>query len=154
MTRKKYRLLAVLLQLIAQVMGGVVLFAMAPQAIFADIGSDPLAQLCLRLAVYSNAGMAIFTIFVIANTSKTRWLACPGRSRRRIQLHGRRRQHPYGPGLCRCKRRRACFWPYGHAWGVVCAAIGGDDAAGERGIREIDKQTITIYEFDIPRLPP
>ena len=74
MTRKKYRLLAVLLQLIAQVVGGVVLFAMAPQAIFADIGSDALAQLCLRLAVYSNAGMAIFTIFVIANTSDTRWL--------------------------------------------------------------------------------
>jgi hypothetical protein len=74
MTRKKYRLLAVLLQLIAQVLGGVVLFAIAPQAIFSDIGTDPLAQLCLRLAVYSNAGMAIFTIFVIANTSDTRWL--------------------------------------------------------------------------------
>ncbi|MBI9049424.1 MAG: hypothetical protein JEZ00_08390 [Anaerolineaceae bacterium] len=74
MTRKKYRLIAVMLQLIAQVVGGVLLFLFAPQNIFTDIGSDPLAHLCLRLAVYSNAAMALFTIFVIANTSETRWL--------------------------------------------------------------------------------
>ena len=74
MTRERFRLAAVILNLAFQIIGGVFLFWLAPQNIFADISSDALARLCLRLAVYSNAGMALVTILILFTTHEARWL--------------------------------------------------------------------------------
>ena len=74
MTRERYRFGAVLIGLIFQIVGGVFVFGLAPQAVFADIGNDALAQQCLRLAVYSNIGMALVIALVLRYAPDPRWL--------------------------------------------------------------------------------
>lgn len=74
MTREQYRYSAVLLGLITQIAGGVIAFLFAPQAIFADIESNELARLALRLAVYSNLSMAIIVAFILRHAAEPRWL--------------------------------------------------------------------------------
>ena len=81
MTRERFRFGAVLFNLIAQVIGGVLVFGFTPQIIFADIGGDELAQLCLRLAVYSNASMILVVALVLRYAPQPRllrWLAAGG----------------------------------------------------------------------------
>ena len=74
MTRERYRFGAVLFGLIAQIVGGVIAFGLAPHAIFADIASNDLARICLRLAVYSNASMALLVALILFYARKPRWL--------------------------------------------------------------------------------
>ncbi len=74
MTRERYRFGAVLFGLIAQIVGGIIAFGLAPHVIFADIATDDLARLCLRLAVYSNASMALLVALVLFYARKPRWL--------------------------------------------------------------------------------
>lgn len=81
MSREKIRLGIVLLALLAQAVGGVAGFLLAPEAIFADIGSDPLARLCLRLAAYTNAATVVMLAGVLWHTRSPgvlRWLAGGG----------------------------------------------------------------------------
>ena len=81
MTRERYRFGAVLINLIAQIIGGVFVFGFAPQFVFADIGGDALARLCLQLAVYSNVGMALVVALVLLYAREPRllrWLAAGG----------------------------------------------------------------------------
>ncbi len=81
MTRERFRFGAVLLGLIAQIVGGVLVFWLAPQIIFADIDSDELAQLCLRLAAYSNISMALVVALILRYAPEPRllrWLAAGG----------------------------------------------------------------------------
>jgi disulfide bond formation protein DsbB len=81
MTRERFRFGAVLFNLIAEIIGGVLVFGFAPQIIFADIGGDDLARLCLRLAVYSNAGMILVVALVLRYAPQPRllrWLAAGG----------------------------------------------------------------------------
>lgn len=61
------------LALAAQGFGGVLGFALAPQAVFADIGADPLAALCLRLAAWSNLSMLVLAGAVLARDREGRW---------------------------------------------------------------------------------
>jgi hypothetical protein len=78
MAREKYRFGAVLFDLIFQIVGGIIVFGFSPGFIFADIGGDKLAQLCLQLAVYSNVGMALITALVLFYAREPRllrWLA-------------------------------------------------------------------------------
>ena len=44
MSRERYRFIAVLVALIGQILGGVLLFGFAPQAVWVDINNDALAQ--------------------------------------------------------------------------------------------------------------
>ena len=74
MSRERYRFGAVLVGLIFQIVGGVLAFGFAPQAVFTDIGSEPLAQVCIRLAVYSNASMALVVALVLRFAPEPRWL--------------------------------------------------------------------------------
>lgn len=74
MTRERYRFVAVLIGLIFQIVGGVLAFGFVPQAVFADIGSDDLARVCLRLAVYSNVSMALVVALVLRYAPEPRWL--------------------------------------------------------------------------------
>lgn len=74
MTRERYRFGAILIGLIFQIVGGVLVFGLAPQAVFADIGNDALAQQCLRLAVYSNISMALVIALVLRFAPEPRWL--------------------------------------------------------------------------------
>ncbi len=81
MTRERFHFGVVLLELIAQIAGGVVLFGVAPQAVFADIGSDELARLCLRLAAYTNLSMALVIALVLYYAPQPRllrWLSAAG----------------------------------------------------------------------------
>ena len=81
MTRERFRFGAVLLGLISQIVGGVLVFGLAPQVVFADIGGDDLARLCLRLAVYSNVSMALVVALVLRYAPEPRllrWLAAGG----------------------------------------------------------------------------
>ena len=81
MARERFRFGAVLFNLIAQIIGGVLVFGFTPQIIFADIGGDDLARLCLRLAVYSNAGMILVVALVLRYAPQPRllrWLAAGG----------------------------------------------------------------------------
>ncbi len=73
MTRERFRFGAVLFGLIAQIVGGVLVFGFTPQIIFADIGGDDLARLYLRLAVYSNMSMAVIVALILLMPGK---LAC------------------------------------------------------------------------------
>ena len=78
MTRESYRFIAVLINLIFQIVGGVFVFGFNPGFVFADIGGDKLAQLCLQLAAYSNVGMALIVILVLFYAREPhllRWLA-------------------------------------------------------------------------------
>lgn len=81
MTRERYRFAAVLIGLIAQIVGGVLAFGLAPHNIFADIDSNDLAQACLRLAVYSNISMALIVAMILRYVPEPRllrWLAAGG----------------------------------------------------------------------------
>lgn len=81
MKRERFRFGAVLIGLIAQIIGGVLGFGLAPQFIFADIGGDNLAQLCLRLAVYSNVSMALVVVLALRYAPEPRflrWIAAGG----------------------------------------------------------------------------
>jgi hypothetical protein len=81
MTRERFRFGVVVLGLVAQIVGGVVLFGLVPQAVFVDIGGDDLARLCLRLAVYSNLSMALviaLALFYAPRPQLLRWLAAGG----------------------------------------------------------------------------
>ncbi len=81
MSRERFRFAAVLLNLIAQIVGGVIVFGFTPQVIFADIGNDDLARLCLQLAVYSNVGMALVIALILRYAPEPRllrWLAAGG----------------------------------------------------------------------------
>ncbi len=74
MTRERFRYIAVLIGLIIQIVGGVLGFGFAPQAVFANIGGSALAQLCLRLAVYSNLSMALLVLLIIRYAAQSRLL--------------------------------------------------------------------------------
>ena len=74
MTRERYRFVAVLISLIGQIVGGVLVFGFAPHLVFADIGGNDLARLCLQLAAYSNAGMALVIALVLFSAPEPRWL--------------------------------------------------------------------------------
>ena len=81
MTRERYRFGAVLFGLVAQIVGGIIAFGLAPHVIFADIATDDLARLCLRLAVYSNASMALLVALVLVfarQPRSLRWIAAAG----------------------------------------------------------------------------
>ena len=70
-----------LFNLIAEIIGGLLVFGLSPQIIFADIGGDDLARLCLRLAVYSNASMVLVVALVLRYAPEPRllrWLAAGG----------------------------------------------------------------------------
>lgn len=74
MSRERYRFGVVLVGLIFQLVGGVFAFGFVPQAIFADIGGDALAQACLRLAVYGNVSMVVVVALVLRYAPEPRWL--------------------------------------------------------------------------------
>ncbi len=81
MTRERFRFGAVIFGLIGQIIGGILLFGFAPHAVFADIPNDELAQLCLRLAVYTNASMAIVVTYILLYKREPRllrWVAAAG----------------------------------------------------------------------------
>lgn len=74
MTRERFRYGAVLIGLIFQIVGGVLAFGFAPQAVFANIGDNNLAQACIRLAVYSNISMAVVVALILRHAPQPRWL--------------------------------------------------------------------------------
>ncbi len=81
MTRERFRFGAVFLGLIGQIVGGIIVFGFVPQVVFIDISSDDLARLTLRLAVYSNASMALVVALILRyapNPRLLRWLAAGG----------------------------------------------------------------------------
>lgn len=49
-------------------------FALAPGAVFSDIGGDALARLCLRLAAYTNVTVAAFSAFLLVTVPDRRVL--------------------------------------------------------------------------------
>jgi len=51
---------------LAQLAGGVLAFSLAPDVVFADIGSDPLARTCLRLAAWANLSAAMVGGWLVA----------------------------------------------------------------------------------------
>jgi hypothetical protein len=76
MTRERFRFGVVLLGLIAQIVGGALVFGFIPHMVFADINSAALARQCLRLAVYSNLSMALLVAFILRYAREPRLLRC------------------------------------------------------------------------------
>lgn len=74
MTRERFRFGVILVGLIAQILGGVLLFGLAPHLVFADINNNALAQVCIRLAVYSNISMVVLVALVLRYAPEPRWL--------------------------------------------------------------------------------
>ncbi|MBN2503398.1 MAG: hypothetical protein JXB38_21660 [Anaerolineales bacterium] len=74
MARERYRFIAVLINVIFQIIGGIFVFWFNPGFVFSDIGGDKLAQLCLQLAAYSNIGMALVVALILVYAREPRLL--------------------------------------------------------------------------------